>query len=215
MKTRSDKIDLTGKVFTNLTVIRDAPSKNGNSYWVCICRCSPEKERIVQGDNLKNGGTKSCGCYRLKHGATIRGEKRPRSYVSWADMKARCKYPSNENYERYGGRGITVCERWIDSYENFLEDMGEPTKGLTLERKNNDGNYSPENCKWATDIEQVRNRRSNHNLTYNGETKCLVEWSEILNINYNTLKTRINQAGWSVEQAFETPVKGKNYVKQI
>lgn len=133
-----------------------------------------------------------------KHGHGAKGRESP-TYQSWLGMVQRCTNPNSGKWARYGGRGITVCERWL-TFANFLADMGERPNGLFIERKNNDGNYEPGNCRWATRVEQARNTRLNHMLTHNGETLCLAGWAERAGIKQNTLKMRIRR-GWSVARA--------------
>jgi len=119
-------------------------------------------------------------------------------------MKQRCTNPKNKRYSSYGGRGITVCDRWVE-FENFLEDMGERPPGLSLERIDNDGNYEPGNCTWTTAKQQARNNRHNHMITYNGTTLPLVAWSEKVNIPYDILKSRLNKLRWPIHKALTTP----------
>lgn len=119
----------------------------------------------------------------------------------------RCYNPKQRDYRRYGARGIVVCERWLESFDNFLEDMGLRPDGHTLERLNNDGNYTKDNCVWASRKEQTRNRESTLKLTYKGETKSLVEWSELTSIPYDTLKARKTRLGYSDYECIEKPVK--------
>lgn len=159
-----------GERYGRLTVVQEIDSiLNAQNKKVrifnCVCDCGNHK--IVRYSNLKNGNVQSCGCLftdvqrsnKLKHG-DLSHNKRSREYITWANMKARCYNPSNNRYNLYGGRGIEVCERWINSYENFLEDMGrKPTPKHSIERINVNGNYEPLNCKWATDSEQMKNRR--------------------------------------------------------
>jgi hypothetical protein len=121
-------------------------------------------------------------------------------------MKCRCYNPKDINYLRYGGRGITVCDRWRDSFTNFLADMGECPKRLTLDRIDNDGNYEAGNCRWATPKQQQRNKRYNLVLTHNGRTQCLKAWAEETGLNYNTLHGRLRN-GWSVSEALTTPAR--------
>lgn len=198
--------DLSGRTFHRWTVIEPAAVRNGYRYWRCACECGTERD--VLGTTLRNGTSKSCGCLatdvRLSqtHGQSYTSE-----YPSWQHMLNRCHNPDSTYYRDYGGRGITVCERWRNSPENFIADMGpRPTPDHTLERIDNDGPYSPENCRWATRREQARDRRSNRRLTHNGETLCLAEWAERLGITTNTLYMRL-RAGWSVEKAltYESP----------
>ena len=125
-------------------------------------------------------------------------------------MLGRCNYPSTNSYKTHGGRGITICDDWLDDFRNFLSDMGECPEGLSLERNDNDGNYEPSNCRWATKKEQARNRRSNHNLTLKGETHCMVEWAKITGIKRATIAMRILKYGWSVEDALTIPAGGRS-----
>lgn len=137
----------------------------------------------------------------FKHGHAI-GSKRSKELNTWQDMIKRCTNKNRAFYERYGGRGIYVCNEWLD-FKNFLRDMGQCPEGYTLERINNDGPYSKENCKWATKKEQARNRCSNRIIEANGERKTLAEWCEIANLPYARVKARIDKLGWSAESALE------------
>jgi hypothetical protein len=122
-------------------------------------------------------------------------------------MKARCNNPQNPNYPRYGARGVKVCERWESDFVNFLEDMGRsPGPGYSLEREDNDGNYEPSNCRWATKTEQARNRRSNKRLTFRGLTLTQAEWAERTGIPQSTLHLRVKY-GWTVERALTQPLR--------
>lgn len=205
-----NKIDLTGKRFGRLVVLQETPvRRNGNVMWLCQCDCGTIKK--VNGDPLRRGAILSCGCLQretaptaarnacLKHGMTYSP-----TWKSWSEMKARCLNPSHKLYYYYGGRGIKVCTRWIESFENFLEDMGEKPSGTSLDRIDNNGNYEPNNCRWATDIQQARNKRNNIIITFNGETLCLAEWAEKLGIDYKILHHRY-QRGWSADRIVSTP----------
>ena len=141
----------------------------------------------------------------IKHGFS----RTDSEYNAWSDMKARCNTPTHKSYPRYGGRGITVCARWQDSFLNFIEDMGtKPSSELSLDRIDNDGDYEPDNCHWTNQVAQARNTSVNRLVTYKGQTKCMAEWLEVLNLPRQTMEDRIDK-GWSVEKAFETPIKEK------
>ena len=159
-------VDRTGNKFGRLLAIE--PIRGfAKIKWLCICDCG--KTKIVSGDKLNSGESKSCGCLQkelqsakikksnLRHGHNVKG-KQTRTHRSWQSMLARCRNPKNTNYSRYGGRGITVCERW-SLFENFLNDMGERPENKTLDRMDVNGNYEPENCRWATLSEQQRNKQ--------------------------------------------------------
>lgn len=159
-------VDITGQRFSRLIVLGIAGRvKNGRVVWSCRCDCG--NEITAYGYNLSSGNTNSCGCYHreidrafhLTHGeADKRNGKATNEYMSWAAMIQRCTNPNNHAYRRYGGRGIKICKRWR-KFENFIADMGRRPTGKSLDRKDNDGNYSPANCEWATPKQQANNRR--------------------------------------------------------
>jgi len=170
--------DLTGLKFGRWLVLGRATTKrNGQPYWRCQCECGVLRE--VYQCSLTRGMSHSCGWYQsdkaaimhYEHGYNTRSHRNP-TYTTWAGLKARCLNPNSGCYARYGGRDITMCDRWRDSSEAFLADMGErPTHHHSLERIDNDRPYSPENCRWVTNTDQARNRRSSHLVKFNGETK--------------------------------------------
>lgn len=182
--------NLIGQTFGRLTVLDFAFSSN-KTYWLCKCNCGAEK--IVRSDKLTSGHIKSCGCLKkeqdklnlgkIKHGLARRGKIVPEHNI-WCKMKKRCEDSTNLDY---GARGIKVCERW-HKFENFIADMGlRPSKNHTIERKDNNGNYCPENCTWATRQEQSLNKRNNINITIDGNTKNLSEWAKKCGISYKAL----------------------------
>lgn len=196
--------DLTGQRFGRLVARRIAgKSNNGSMLWNCICDCG--KEKIAKSHSLSSGLVDSCGCqWRERHtlSCVTHGRSQSALYHRWERMKSRVLNISNENFPRYGARGISICERWM-RFENFAEDMGDSfSPELSLERMDNEKGYSPENCVWATMTTQNRNKRNNRILEYEGEQAPLAVWAERVGIKYNTLFSRINN-GWSVAEALE------------
>jgi hypothetical protein len=157
----SPKWDLTGKIFGRLTVTSRAESLKNFAAWNCQCQCGATK--VVRGTALRTGQTVSCGCYQAEvkttHGRRKNGANDP-TYTSFVSMKSRVLNPQAHAYEHYGGRGISICQSWMDGgFEQFLKDMGERPPGTSLDRIDVNGNYSPANCKWSTPKEQSNNRR--------------------------------------------------------
>ncbi|MCK5608150.1 hypothetical protein KAR91_40085, partial [Candidatus Pacearchaeota archaeon] len=153
------KLSLVGKKFGRLLVLGEASKKGKKLYWHCVCDCG--RNITVYAESLKGGDSKSCGCLNLER-VTKHGMIDTIEYTSWKKMKSRCYNPKHKHFNHYGGRGITVCGRWMESFENFFKDMGpRPSKKYSLDRINNNGNYEPSNCRWATLSEQHRNTRRN------------------------------------------------------
>ena len=199
--------DLTGQRFSYLTVIKKAgKNKSDKILWLCKCDCG--KLKIIQGASLKNGRIKSCGCLRKKGARRTHGFKYTRLYCIWQGIKKRCLNKNTSNYYIYGGRGIKICDEWKNDFKAFHDwafangyDESAKRGDCTIERIDVNGNYEPSNCRWATMKEQCRNTRSNKLITYNNETRCLMDWSYIFNINYKTLLYRFKR-GWTIEKAF-------------
>lgn len=207
--------DLSGLKFGRLTVLGKhyyKMQKSGRKrvFWNCVCECGAQKP--INADALVAGNSRSCGCLNeelrklrpVTHGAK-KGGKITATYSSWLSMKTRCTNPKTQYWNHYGGRGITVCERWMHSFQNFLEDMGEKPEGTSLDRIDNDKSYTKENCRWASSIEQANNVRSNHKIIFRGETKTLAQWARCLGLGQVQIRQRL-ELGWSVEQAL---TKGK------
>lgn len=198
--------DMIGKPFGRLTVVR--PHHRSPKYvWYFECLCACGNRTIVKGGHLRDGLTESCGCKKAEmtsERSRTHGMKDTREYHSWCHMRGRCLNPSNLKYPDYGGRGITICQRWLDSFENFYADMGPCPDGFTLDRRDNDGNYEPGNCQWASPADQSRNKRNNIWLTLGDRTLCLSDWAREIGIGAQKLKKRL-QSGWSIEKALTTP----------
>lgn len=188
--------DVSGSVFGRLRILRRGPdcihpSGRKSVMWTCQCSCGKNKD--IRADDLRSGKTTSCGCKNIErlttHGFST---DRPRGYDIWRCMKQRCCNPNRKGEKYYFGRGVSVCERWANSFENFIEDMGfPPTDKHTIERENNDLGYSPGNCVWATMAEQGRNRRNSRKITIDGVTKCLSEWALVSPVDYSVIHRRL------------------------
>ncbi len=179
-----------------------------------VCQCACGNMSVACHNGLVSGKSRSCGCLQKEFTANINknhGMCKAPEYRVWQAMKDRCYRKNSLDYPDYGGRGITVCDRWLEpdgqGFINFLADMGpRPSRKHSIERDDVNGNYCPENCRWATIEEQARNRRTNVNLTYNGKTQCLTDWSKETGLSHSTLRNRM-KAGWSVEKILTHPAK--------
>jgi hypothetical protein len=198
------RIDITGQRFGRWTAISYA-----DSVWTCRCDCGTE--RRVVGKTLRNGSSKSCGCYNAevagrhlrKHGMAHRTNV---EYKAWCQMRTRCMNRNGKNWADYGGRGIEVCERWND-FTAFYADMGpRPSPKHSLDRLDVNGNYEPGNCRWATVKEQRRNIRTNRLLTHHGKTMTVAAWADELGVRKGILYTRLFN-GWSDEKVLTQPVR--------
>lgn len=207
--------DITGKKFGRLSVVSFIERKNLHTHWNCICDCG--NKVITTNNNLSTGHTKSCGCYQrdevrkrlIKHGM-----RNTKFFTIWASMRQRCRNKNCPDFKRYGERGIKVCERWNTflnfkddmhkSYLKHIEEFGE--KDTTIDRINNNGNYSKENCRWATHKEQARNRRNNYFISYKGKVMCLASWAEITKLPQALIWQRIKRDKWPSQKVFNTSI---------
>lgn len=206
--------DLTGQKFGNLTVVeRVGTDKIVNAFWVCKCDCGNITQPIIT-PALKNGFIKNCGhCVEKrvkKHTAKLSTEH-PRIYNVWHAMKVRCYNPNSKKYKCYGGRGIKVCNEWLNSFEAFYKwaMSNGYAENLTIDRIDNDGNYEPSNCRWITNKEQQNNRSNNKIISYNGKTLNISQWAELKKIPASVLYCRIYKYGWDFEKALNTPLRHK------
>ena len=195
------KVALPGERFGRLLVIGIIDRQ----FRRCVCDCG--RELNVLRCNLRSGGSQSCGCLReeinakvsVTHGASA-GHRWTRAFRIRHGMIQRCMNPVNPQWADYGGRGITVCSEWLESFECFHAEMGDPPVGMSIERLDNDGPYCKANCIWASPIRQARNKRNNRVLIHNGESRTLAEWVEVLGLSYYTVHARLRR-GWSPLEA--------------
>lgn len=204
------KLDLTGQTFNKLTVIKEAPRVASNkSRWYCRCECG--NEIAVHTMHLRSGHTKSCGCIPRQNSDRVMNEEgemvRPDGYHSWKAIQSRCYSKSDSSYPRYGGAGITMCDRWRgkDGLKNFLADMGpRPSPEHSVGRIDWRGNYCPENCEWQDHIEQGRNKKNTYWLTLGNKTQGVRDWERELGLAVGGLRARLRR-GWPLEQALTLP----------
>ena len=218
------RLELSGQRFGRLVVGIRAPTTKKHTAWHCTCDCGAEL--VVKTHHLSCGETKSCGCLKRERARTLHqsvvrkpkpvvvkkarhGLSRSRAYNIWVHMRGRCENPNHHAFAYYGGRGITLCERW-SVFENFYADMGEPPPRHTIERMDNDKGYEPGNCRWATRAEQSRNTSRNRRLTHAGVTLTVSQWAARVGINEQTIASRLDDSGWSVADALTRPVSRKS-----
>lgn len=209
-------IDMTGQRFGRLVALRYSDKNDGRMAWVCQCDCGTIKE--IRGFMLRQGKSKSCGCLRDEKMAAglhrRHGQYGSPAHTSWSAMMQRCYSPNDPVYARYGGSGISVCERW-HKFENFFADMGDRPQGKTLDRwPDQKGNYQPGNCRWATPTEQSNNLSNNFKVMYRGKEYTLRELSDETGVPYVTLRHRIYARGWDVDRALSEP-KAKRISEEI
>jgi hypothetical protein len=208
-----------GTKFHRWTVIGDQLPWDGKPSRV-PCRCECGKERAVLSVSLRKGISLSCGCFSAestgnrsrKHGHSFSSagkRQRTRTYRIWCAMISRCENQKTPMYKHYGGRGIKICTAWRASFEAFLRDMGECPPGLSIDRLDNDGNYQPENCRWASALEQAQHTSRSRYLEFEGQMKTISEWSRVTGINALTIYNRLKR-GWSIQRALtEAPIGSK------
>lgn len=206
------KIDLTNHRFGRLVVLKkDHVGERGRGFWLCRCDCGNEVVKKTQ--SLTDGRAVSCGCRReetkeefktrfIKHGM-----RNTLTYSTWRSMNTRCKNAHIAQYNDYGGRGISICDRW-KCFENFFQDMGERPQGTSLDRIDNNGDYCKENCRWSTREEQGNNTRKTTHIEFNGKIQSTTQWSNETGIEQSVLCKRLQK--WTVEKALTTPVRKIN-----
>jgi hypothetical protein len=213
-KSKYSLLDLTGQRFGRLVALRMVylEGEGHIKYWECQCDCGTL--HYARACALVPGWTKSCGCLcreQTRERNLTHGMSKTSEYRIWSNMRRRCSNPDCAAWPNYGGRGIKVCERW-ESFDNFIADMGQrPSLKHTVERINNDGDYCPENCRWATRAEQNLNYSRNHRITFGGETLTLSQWSKRLGMKQHALIARIEH-GWTEEMALTIPIRSPRFV---
>lgn len=197
--------DIVGNIYGAMTVIAFAPEaseRQGRIYWRIRCGCGKEVDK--QWKSIRDG-VRCGGCTPIKHGEARRGAQTS-EWRTWHGMIHRCTRQNNDDFHHYGGRGIKVCDRWLNSFNDFVADMGrKPTKKHTLERKDANGNYEPNNCIWALQVVQVRNRRNTHRVEFRGQTMSLADAADLVGFKLSFVYARVRKLGWSPEQALTTP----------
>jgi len=192
---------MIGKQFHSWTVVSFDQTFKGKRYWIIQCQCGFQRSISTSEFNV---GTFSKECKQCR-------KKKSKSYTKtyrvWNDMKKRCANPNHPSYHNYGGRGIDVCDRWKYSYDNFLTDMGErPSNNHSLDRIDNNDSYTPGNCRWATLQQQANNKSTTVQVTYQGKTQSIKQWSNEYNIPYSLLRSRLQELNWPIKKALTTPV---------
>lgn len=225
-------IDMTGWIMSEhgvpdsrLTVVKQDgyyvyPNGRVEPKWLCRCNCGDNNFCTSRGSHIRNGNTKSCGCLQREKSSSsnkTHQESKTRLYRIWCNMKTRCYNQNASEYERYGGRGISICDDWVNNYESFKDwaYANGYDDNLTIERKDVNGNYCPENCTWATILEQMNNMTTNHLLTFKNETHNMKQWANIIGISYTTMKTCINKRKWSIEDVIEHYKSNKNKILKV
>lgn len=197
--------DITGQRFGRLLAIRPVGRKGRKLVWHAKCDCG--REHVVVGSEMLTGHTQSCGCLIVDVNRALRiwhGMCGTRVYNTWARIKTRCFDQKCADYPDYGGRGITICDQWRDDFEAFYADVGDPPKGTSLDRIDNNRGYEPGNVRWATPKQQANNRRKNRRVTYGALTLTISEWADRKGINHGTIRSRLEN-GWPIGSALNVP----------
>lgn len=208
-----------GDVFSRLTLVKNLGPRpgGGGDRWELRCECG--KTIVSKISHIRNGKTRSCGCFGIERRSGPKPERQTHGlshspeYRSWSSMKSRCSDPNNPKFPLYGARGIRVCDRWL-SFENFFADMGpRPSDGHSVDRVNSNGDYEPSNCRWATDVEQNNNRSCNRIVDVNGRKQTVTQWAREAGVHEETIRSRL-RAGWSADRAVFTPPTQPNSRKK-
>ena len=201
--------DITGMRFGSLVVLRRSDHRiRGKVSWLCKCDCGKYIDAI--GSALRSGNTKSCGCLKIDElvkRSTKHNKCYEREYSIWSSMKQRCLNSKARAYKWYGGRGIKICDRWLNDdngFSNFLKDMGNAPPDYSIDRIDPNGNYEPSNCRWASWYQQSRNKTNSHFITVNGITKNITDWSNKCGISRSEINHRMKDLGWSAYDAINT-----------
>lgn len=216
-------INITGQRFGRLIVLEPESKSPNGIVWKCRCDCGGTVSVVSTALRNKDHGTKSCGCIwkekMTKHGHTRNGSSSRNmspEYSVWLGMKKRCLNKNDVAYPNYGGRGISICPEWVEDFAAFLNHIGpRPSRRYSIDRyPDTNGNYEPGNVRWATVLQQARNKNNNRILTFDGESKCLGEWAEITGIPESQIRGRLRR-GWSLRDALKTPIrKHKPYARR-
>lgn len=199
-------VDLTGKKYGYLTVIsRDKNTKDGRATWKCLCKCG--KYTVVPTYRLNAGECQSCGCKKFESHNKVHGMTKTDIHNKWLQIKQRCYDKNCKPYQRYGAKGIGMCDEWRNNFVSFMNWAYKNgyKEGLSIDRIDNSKGYSPENCRWVEWAEQANNRTSNIRFTYNGETKNLKQWCNFFGKDYVLVRNRIRKLGWQFEKAMFKP----------
>lgn len=199
--------NLPGDKYHRLVLVEEAPEQTVQASWRrWLCKCDCGTTRFVLLNHLRGGRSRSCGCLltEILSNRRTHGMDGTRTHTIWTNIIQRCTNPNYKHWGNYGGRGISLCPEWNNSFEAFLKDMGECPEGLSIDRIDNNLGYSPSNCRWATTTQQARNQRSNRLVSYRGHNICLAEAVEVAGLPYDRVHARLNQLGWPISRALES-----------